>query len=292
MAQHRTILRHFLIINMVRQPGFPSLRTIMEMLEEHDFDIGIRTLQRDIENIRKEFGIEIRYNSYHKGYDINYEESANVDSLLKFLEMAALSGSFNELFTDTSQVKEFVSFEGEEAVKGVEFISKILFALKNSRELKITYKRYYDAKSYDVSIKPGLLKEYQNRWYVIGIQVGKDATKAYALDRMVDLQVGERTFDGAETSGIKEHFRHVIGISASDQQAQLVELTFTTEQAPYIETLPWHSSQEVVSRDDNETVFSLYVVPNYELIQKILSEGDHIKEIKPDELRQKVEGRK
>ena len=292
MAQHRTIIRHFLIINKVRRPGFPGLREIREMLVEHDFNISTRTLQRDIKNIRNEFGIEIRYNSFHNGYDIDYERSMDMDSLMKFLEMAASTGTFHEFYRDTNQVRQFVSFDSEEAIKGVDYISNILFALKNSRELVIEYQRFSDAAPYEVTIRPGLLKEYQNRWYIIGILPDGGAVRAYALDRIVDLQVGERNFDGSDTAGMKERFSHVIGISMSDRKPELIEITFDSDQAKYIETLPWHPSQEVARRSERETTFSLFVVPNYELEQKILSEGNHIKKVEPEWFSQQVKKRK
>ena len=69
----------------------------------------------------------------------------------------------------------------------------------------------------------------------------------------------------------------MIGISLSDHKPEFIELTFDTNQARYIETLPWHPSQEVMNRDEELTTFRFFVVPNYELQQKILAEGNHIK---------------
>ena len=84
MALHRTIIRYFLIIKRVRRDDFPSLETIWKMLKAHDFKVSTRTLQRDLENIRTDFGIEIRYNSGPNGYDIDYERSVEMESLIKF----------------------------------------------------------------------------------------------------------------------------------------------------------------------------------------------------------------
>ena len=149
----------------------PSFEEIRDMLEEHDFNVSTRTLQRDIGNIRTEFGIEIKYNSYQNGYYLDLENSPGIESLMKFLEMAVLSGTFIELYRDANQTKEFVSFDAEDAIKGVDYISKILFALKNRKHLLIEYQRFTDEDSYEVEIKPGLFKEYQNRWYLIGLLI-------------------------------------------------------------------------------------------------------------------------
>lgn len=292
MALHDKIIRHYLIINKVRNPGFPSFDDIEEMLEDHGYSLSKRTLQRDIENIRKEFGIEIRYTSYHNGYDIDKERSIEMDSLVKFMEMAVMSSTFNEFYSKPEKVKPFVSFDSEDAVKGVQYFERILFALKNSRVIKLNYQRFIDQKAYTVRVKPGLLKEYQNRWYLVGKVVDSGSARAYAMDRTQDLAVDEEVFDVSECEEIRERFDFVIGISGADKKPELVKLAFKNEQASYIETLPWHPTQEVVSKNEKETVFSLYVVHNYELVQKILAEGNHVLWAEPESLSQLLDKRK
>ena len=47
-----------------------------------------RELQRNIEQICYEFGIEIKYDKTQNGYYIDKEESFNYDAFMKFLEIA------------------------------------------------------------------------------------------------------------------------------------------------------------------------------------------------------------
>ncbi len=289
MALHNKVLRHFLIIRKVREQGFPGFRDIKEMLEDHGFSLSGRTLQRDIENIRGDFGIEIRYNSYHNGYDIDHEHSVDMGSLMKFLELAVITSNFNEMYKNPDQARTFISFDSEDAVRGVEFISRILFALKNWREVNITYQRFIDEAPFQVKVKPGLLKEYQNRWYLIGIHSAKGEVRNYALDRMKNLEVGVSQFRGNEIEGIRERYDHVVGISGSNLDPMLIKLTVSPDQSAYMETLPWHPTQEVESETEKGTVFSLFVAPNYELIKLVLGEGGHILHIEPESFRNSVD---
>ena len=289
MALHNKVFRHYLIIRKVREPGFPGFRDIKAMLEDHGFSLSSRTLQRDIENIRVDLGIEIRYNAYHNGYDIDEENSVDMGSLMKFLELAVLTSNFNEMYRDPDQARRYISFDSEESVRGVEFISRILFALKNRREVMVTYQRFIDEKPFQVDVKPALLKEYQNRWYLIGIFSAKGEVRNYALDRMKGLEVRDARFNIEETAGIRERYDHVVGISGSNMDSMLIKLTFSPEQTPYMETLPWHITQEVESRTEKGTVFSLFVAHNIELVKKVLAEGGHILHIEPEAFRNKVE---
>jgi two-component system chemotaxis sensor kinase CheA len=61
------------------------------MLEKHDFSISKRTLQRDLENIRIDFGIEIKYDPYQRGYYLDRELSLDIDPTT--LKQRAISGS-------------------------------------------------------------------------------------------------------------------------------------------------------------------------------------------------------
>jgi predicted DNA-binding transcriptional regulator YafY len=54
--------------------------------------------------------------------------------------------------------------------------------------------------------------------------------------------------------------------------------------AKYMKSLKWHVSQEVVSENESEVVFRMYVQPNFELKQKILSYGGNVKVLSPTSL--------
>ena len=289
MSMHRTIIRYFLIINRVKQPGYPSLQALSDMLEGHDFNISLRTLQRDLENIRNDFGIEIRYNVHHRGYYIDTEASLEMGSIIRFMEMAVLSGAFSEVYLEGRKVQDYVSFDAEGLVRGVEYLSPILFALRNRRQLSISHQKFGDKKPTTLSVKPGLLKEYQNRWYLVGTRVKGGGIRTFALDRIKAMELEEATFDEKETEGIREMFVHVIGISYPERKPQFIEITVAATQWNYIESLPWHPSQEVLSRDEETVTFRLFVVQNYELEEKILAQGKNIKKINPAWLAEKIQ---
>lgn len=87
MSKHGTIRRYTLEIEKIRRGQFPSFQEIKDYLFEHGFEIGARTIQRDIEQIRFEFGIEIKYDRDKNGYYIDYVNSLNIESFFRFLEI-------------------------------------------------------------------------------------------------------------------------------------------------------------------------------------------------------------
>ena len=87
MSKHGSIRRYTLIIEKIGRNQFPSFKVIKDYLFDHGFEVSARTIQRDIEQIRYEFGIEIKYDRNWKGYFIDTETSINTDSFLRFLEI-------------------------------------------------------------------------------------------------------------------------------------------------------------------------------------------------------------
>lgn len=292
MRALHTITRQYLIINKVRKGGYPSHKQIHNYLLENDFEIHNRTLDRDLAAIRYDLGIEIAYNTHYGGYYLDYESSGNIEDRMKFLEIAVMTGSFNEVFKDVRTARNLVSFDCEEMVRGVHYIPKILFAIRNRKEVNISYRKFTDSVPEQRTVKPGLLKEYQNRWYLAGLTGNNNELRLFALDRTMDIQLGEKSFRENEIKDLRERFIHVIGISEAYLKPAFIELTFSREQANYIKTLPWHASQEIVDQTGSETTFRFFVVPNYELFQKILAEGNNITRIAPKWLEEKVEKKK
>ena len=59
MPTKNTIRRDYLIIRRILQNDYPSKRTLLDYLKRYDTEIGERTFQRDLADIRSNFDIEI-----------------------------------------------------------------------------------------------------------------------------------------------------------------------------------------------------------------------------------------
>ena len=71
MSRQGTIRRYTLIIEKINTGQFPSFTQIQDYLDDFGFSISKRTIERDFEAIRNEFGLEITYNRFKEGYFIN-----------------------------------------------------------------------------------------------------------------------------------------------------------------------------------------------------------------------------
>ena len=282
MSKHGSIRRYSLIIEKIDRNQYPSFSTIRDFLFDHGFEVSDRTIQRDIEQIRFDFGIEITYDPARKGYFINEQETFGVEGFIRFLEIANTADLLTETLMDGKEALNYIEFESAGELKGLKYLKQLLFALKHSRTITYTHKRFYVDKESVYSMKPYLLKEYQSRWYIIGILDGMDAFRTFGLDRIFSLTVNEKTFKRNERLSPKELFRDTIGLTYSLKGSEEVVLSFTSFQGNYVKTLPWHHSQQIIVDNDQELRIRLNIVPNFEFMQKVLMHGDTVMVIQPD----------
>jgi predicted DNA-binding transcriptional regulator YafY len=104
------------------------------------------------------------------------------------------------------------------------------------------------------------------------------------LDRITNVIVTTTTFTPQKDFDPHTHYAHVIGLNHDGSRSEEVVLSVDPLTAKYMKSLKWHVSQEVVSENENEVVFRMYVQPNFELKQKILSYGGNVKVLSPTSL--------
>ena len=305
MSLHGTIKRYILELELIKPRRYPSFNDIKAFLFENGFEISNRTLQRDFEYIRYEFGVEIKYDRKHRGYYIDESSSVDLDLFFRFLSLAKTAELVRESLSNPKKITGYVLLDRNADFKGAGYIKPLLRAIKEHRKVKFFHYNYHAGKYRRYTLKPYLLREYQNRWYVVGKIAGMHTYWHFGLDRMQDLEVLPQTFEPDPDFRPAEIYDRIIGVSYhSDRKPEKVVLEFTQNQGEYIKTLPLHPSQVILedykstnpSFDDGKTLkdekdnlyVALYVIPNYELQQAILQHGEKVKVLEPQWLAEEI----
>ena len=288
MSQRGTIKRYTAIIEKVGGKQYPSAQDILVFLEDLGFSISKRTLERDFDAIRNEFGVEITYLARYRGYYIDESNSVELSSFLRFLEIVNTADLLTESLLDSKQTLNYIHFDKGGGMKGVEQLRPLLQAIKEQREIKFKHFSYQREKWHTFTMQPYILKEYQNRWYVVGWVRGVKQFRTFGVDRINNLKVLSLTFDRDETIDLQSKFDATIGVIYGNGKRERILLQFSPEQKYYVKSLPWHPTQEIIKDDDNGLLVSLFIVPNYELIQQILMHHSFVKVIEPEWLKEEV----
>jgi len=280
MSAQGTIKRYQLILEKLRYNSYPSFEGIQTFLHEQGFEISKRTLQRDIDAIRHEFSVSILFNRTRKGYYIDQDDSPGYGKLLKLIRLQNETEVVQQSLRDEH---EYISFEHQDEWNNIKWVEPLLDAIKHRKITELHHFTFNREQSLPRRVEPYLLKEYQNRWYLLGInQEGE--VRSYGLDRITNVVVTTRTFTPRKDFDPYTYYAHIIGLNHGGSGVEEVVLATDPLTAKYMKSLKWHLSQEVVSENEHEVLFRMYVQPNFELKQKILSHGGNIKVLAPNRL--------
>jgi predicted DNA-binding transcriptional regulator YafY len=281
MSHRGTIRRYTLIIEKLSRDTFPSSDVLLYHLDEFGFSISKRTLERDIEAIRNEFGIEVEFNRTRGGYFVNRDKSADFDSFVRFLEIVNTANLVLDGLYKTKDVLRYVLFDKGGGLKGIEFLNPLLKAIVEHRYIKFKHVSYFKDEKKEVSFKPLLLKEYRNRWYIVGEDQSKNEIRNYAIDRIESIVLTDKTFKEIDTSDLVYEYDSNIGISVSNLKKEKIKLHFSPREANYNRSLPIHKDQIILSDNQEGMFVELHIVPNYEFIQNLLMYGQEVKVLSP-----------
>ncbi len=286
MAASLAWKRYSLLLELLTRKTDTSLEEILEYIENHDILISKRTLQRDIESLRYNFGIDIIYNTFSKGYNINTDQRFPIDDFLRIAQLKIRSELLNDAIIDLKNNRQYLSFDASEGLKGLQYLEPLLGAIRDRRKVSFSYTRFDTIKAKKHTVKPYHLKEYLGRWYLLGMTFKGLTT--FALDRLDNLDITTKVFARDKKIDPKKQFDDQIGISWGDEEPEIIKLYFTKSQLNYIKTLPWHSSQQIVEEDENGATVSYFLSINYEFVHQIVAHGINVKVLEPKNLAKEI----
>ena len=106
---------------------------------------------------------------------------------------------------------------------------------------------------------PYLLKEYRNRWYLIGKSELKEKVITFGLDRIFDPILLEQTFRVDNNFSVDNFFKHSIGITVFNELPDEIIIETNPILSKYLISQPLHHSQilkEVLNKWQSYFLFS------------------------------------
>lgn len=232
------------------------------------------------------FGVEIACNRSTNRYFIDAGESA-VD------KRAA-----TEYLIDTFTVKSLLTLgqerlsgrvSVEEIPSGQKYLTTIMEAMLENAGLTIEYRKYLSGETDLRDIRPYALKEFEKRWYVVAFSETAGDLRTFALDRIAGLRRNGSTFKMPAGFNVEKLFEPSFGIYLPEgEKPVLVKIRTTLREAAYLEDLPLHPSQMLVSKDSSSCVYAMTLIPNPGFIMELCKRGDRLEVLEPLSLRKAV----
>ncbi|MCK9561846.1 MAG: WYL domain-containing protein [Bacteroidales bacterium] len=285
MSKRESIARYSLIIKKLRRcpSSFQEISDYLALeseLQEYNFNVSKRTFQRDLEDIRSLFSIDIQYDFSQKVYRVEYDEQSEVSE-----RMLEAFDTFNAL-NMSDRLSNYIHFE-KRRPQGTEHLYGLLHAVKNRLQISFSYHKFWEDTITRRTTEPYALKEFKNRWYVLAKDLKDNHIKSFALDRLSSLEITKKKFLLHKDFNANEHFKYCFGIISPNEQApQEIILSFTPFQGKYIKTLPLHESQVILKDDEDELRIQLKLYITHDFFMELLSFGEDVQVLQPESLMQ------
>jgi len=262
MAKNEPLRRYFFEIELMRKQIYPSIKDIIRYLEEHDINKSKRTVERDFEQIRNNFGIYIDYDSHKEGYYIQEDLSSNLDSFIRFLEVANTAQLLLKGISETKDFIKDIEFDLRGGLLGTENLQILLEAIKKQQKIRFLHYNYLTEEETDVLLDPYFLKEYLGRWYVVGLRED-DKIRTFGIDRISDLVITPLNFVKSKDAKARENFDSIIGLVYSYGKPQKVIAVAAAEDDNVL---------SAVAKAKSEGIATAVLVGNRAKIQEIADE--------------------
>jgi predicted DNA-binding transcriptional regulator YafY len=287
------------------------------LYEYEGIDKGVskRTVQADIQMMRSDklgyyapiIVVDKKYYTYEDpdysitNIPLTEQDLGRLTEAVQFMKQFQGFSHFKELdgmvqkledhiYSHKTEQQPVIDFEKNESLKGLEYLDQLYQAIIKKKALKITYQSFKARSANSFVFHPYLLKEFRNRWFVIGTKGKHKNLLNLALDRIIQLEATSTPLlEPKDPFNAEEYFSNAIGVSVS-KEAKVYNVVFFVSHAhaPYIETKPLHKSQKVMERDKFGVTFSIKVQHNYELEKELLSYGESLKVLEPPFLKRRL----
>jgi predicted DNA-binding transcriptional regulator YafY len=188
--------------------------------------------------------------------------------------------------------QKIIEFEQNNYLKGLEHITPIYNAILYKKALNISYQSFKNEFLQSVILHPYYLKQFNNRWYVFGLNDKLKLIANLALDRIIAVNEDKTLFIPNLSIDFNEYFEDIIGVTIdAEAKTEKILLKVNNNLYPYIQTKPMHGSQKTKEQSVTHTIIELELIPNYEMESLILSYGEGIEVIEPIILREKIKQR-
>jgi predicted DNA-binding transcriptional regulator YafY len=192
----------------------------------------------------------------------------------------------DKIYSEQNQQSSVIDFEKNELLTGIEWLDVLYKAIVNKTTLVITYQSFKARQAADIIFYPYLLKEYRNRWFILGMKKQGKEIITFALDRIQNIILQDKElFIQHKNFEPQTYFDDIIGVTRNYAEKPTAILFWASSfHAPYIKTKPIHASQKIVEEVKGGTHFSIEVIPNFEMERELIGFGEGLKILSPNNI--------
>ena len=197
--------------------------------------------------------------------------------------------------------KQVISFSNNPYLRNSNLLGTLFDMISNEVVIRLSYHTFTDDTIRSIDFHPYLLKQYNDRWFLLGAADSDKAILTFALDRIDNVEpLPERKYEDC-TEDLAERFEDIVGVTLyEDREVEHIIFWVSDYSKDYIITKPIHESQKSLRNNAIDTllkkypnigsggIFSIDCIPNYELIRELCSFGKELIVLEPSSIKDEI----
>ena len=294
----------------VREKKFPNATKLA-----NQFEMSVKTAQRDIEFMRDRLNCPLVYDQVEKGYSYENETFPLPSFYISAEELAALLITRNvlqgirapsigdELSLLTGKITAILKRHvvEEEIINDAVSIQQVAFVPPPERVFKAVLETCLRRKRLEFSycspaagqktvrkVDPYHLFNYMGTWHLVGYCHLRRGLRDFNLARILDIAILPETFTLRDNFNAQRYFNSAFGLYKGNERIE-VTLRFTPEKTKWVQDQVWHKDQKKTMLNDGSLELSFPVADFSEITMEILKHGSGVKVIRPASLRSRIQ---
>ena len=295
-------------LDMCLHSYWHSQNELLEKYKAKGWNVSQKTLQTDLKDLGLDDDyIESKYDGRTKKFRYKDRDYTHFDPLISNSEILLMKEAISllkrndEIASRLTILTEKLSRHLVDSIpisgdyfqpalieySGEKYLLDILDACRQNTVLNISYQPFYEPEPSTHIIHPHLLKEYNNRWFLIGTNEATKDIRNLPLDRIKKISPTSLQHNRREIKDLLDDYNSVIGVTL-DKSTPVIDIIFSIKasRAGYLRTKKIHHSQVELDPPDEATCkFAISVRENKELYAAFLAYGADLEILAPDEMR-------
>ncbi|MEA3447890.1 MAG: WYL domain-containing transcriptional regulator [Bacteroidota bacterium] len=290
---------------------WPCISLAERISEELGMPVAARTIRKDISDLKNGvLGIPVpiankRGMGYHyteKGFHLfnmrlNQHEAFHlseavhhIDHLMTHQYFRQLSGCLKKLnYTTIAEEDMVLSLQPYNNPPAYTWLKKVVEAIESRQVMLMEYQPYSPPAQLKIEVHPYLIKEFNQRLYMLGWDNTRQEYFVFGLDRIKALKIIDKPWHSAPDGIKKSYFKDIVGVSLPRHfKVEKVKIEMHKNRLLYVLSKPLHQSQRFVSKNGEWGLLEFDLVVNRDLKQWILEKGKDARVIAPEHLKHEI----
>jgi predicted DNA-binding transcriptional regulator YafY len=191
--------------------------------------------------------------------------------------------------------RQIISFSNNPYLKNSNLLGTLFDNISNEVVIRLSYHTFSNTTTRTIDFHPYLLKQYNDRWFLLGTADSDKKILTFALDRIDKVvPLPERKYIPCPDD-LAERFEDIVGVTLfEDRPVEHILCWVSDASKGYVDTKPIHGSYTPIRGEKDDQLrkeyaqlqggmfFTLDCISNFELIRELCSYGKELLVLRSD----------